>query len=72
MLGVIVKLADYYRPYNWIPHTTLAAKLTPEQLNNAFVAVANKFAPMMGTTTAISFAACEPFNELKTWSLELE
>jgi hypothetical protein len=72
LLDSKVKLADYYRPYNWMPHTALATKLTVEQLNQAFIAVSEKFAPMMGTATALSLAVCERFNELITWELNDE
>lgn len=67
-----VKLGDYYRPYHWMPHTTLATKLTPEQFNQAFIAVSRKFTPMIGSVTALSLAVCERFEELKTWELEGE
>jgi len=64
-----VELIDYYRPYNWMPHTTLATKLTYEQLNKAFAVVSEKFTPFVGTTTAICFAVCERFEEIKIWQL---
>ena len=64
-----VELVDYYRPYNWVPHTTLATKLTLERLNKAFDGVAKEFAPFTGTATALSFAVCERFEEIKIWQL---
>lgn len=65
-----VTLLDYYRPYNWMPHTTLATKLTDEQLNMAFAAVSAKFKPFQGVTVALSLVKCEPFTELRVWRLE--
>lgn len=65
-----VTLADYYRPYKWMPHTTLVTKLTVEQLNIAFAAVSAKFKPFQGKTAALSLVKCEPFTELRVWQLE--
>ena len=64
-----VKLIDYYRPFSWMPHTTLATKLTTEQFYKAFFAVSSKFTPMTGTATALSLVVCERCEELKTWQL---
>lgn len=65
-----VTIADYYCPYKWTPHTTLATKLTAEQLNISFAAVTAKFQPFQGRTTALSLAKCEPFTDLRVWQLE--
>ncbi|MEN6313870.1 MAG: 2'-5' RNA ligase family protein [Clostridiaceae bacterium] len=69
-LTSMVTLADYYRLYKWMPHTTLATKLTDEQLNIAFVNVSAKFRPFQGMTAALSLVKCEPFTELRVWQLE--
>ena len=69
LLGSKVKLADYYRPYNWMPHTTLATNLTLQQFTQSFISISEKFKPMMGTAAALSLAFCDPFTELKTWEL---
>jgi len=65
-----VTLADYYRPFNWMPHTTLATKLAVEQLSIAFTAVSAEFKPFQGKTAALSLVKCEPFTELRVWKLE--
>lgn len=63
-------LANFYRPYKWMPHTTLVTKLTVAQLNIAFDAVSTKFKPFQGVTAALSLVKCEPFTELRVWQLE--
>lgn len=65
-----VTLLDYYRPYRWMPHTTLATKLADNQLNIAFSAVSEKFKPFQGKTAVLSLVKCEPFTELRVWQLE--
>jgi 2'-5' RNA ligase len=70
-LEAVVTLTEYYRPFKWMPHTTLATKLTAEQLYKAFSAVAAKFKPFGGTAVALSLASCEPFTELQAWKLEV-
>ena len=62
-------LFDYYRPYQWTPHTTLATNLTARQLTSAFSAIAPKYKPIKGTAVALSLASCEPFTDLRIWRL---
>ena len=70
LLSERVSLVDYYRPFKWIPHSTLATRLTAEQLNKAFEAVSLKFTHIEGAITALSFVRCEPFSEIMVWPLK--
>jgi hypothetical protein len=70
LLNNYVELNDNYKPFLWVPHTTLATKLTKEQMILAFDAVVEKFTPLVGTATRICLAQCERFTELKTWGLQ--
>jgi hypothetical protein len=65
-----VELVDYYKPFSWMPHTTLATKLTKEQMELAFDSIVEKFTPFLGTATHICLARCERFSELKIWELQ--
>ncbi|MDR0946526.1 MAG: 2'-5' RNA ligase family protein [Ruminococcus sp.] len=65
-----VDLVDYYKPFSWMPHTTLATKLTKEHMLFEFESVISEFTPLVGTTTHLSLVRCERFSELKTWELQ--
>jgi len=69
LLEGIVQPNGWYLPNSWMPHTTLAMELTREQYNQAFTAVSSVFTPLAGVATALSLVICEPFEELKTWTL---
>jgi len=59
----------YYQPGNWVPHTTLATKLTLESLSYAFEVAARKFMPLCGYANRIVLAECNPYKELRVWRL---
>jgi hypothetical protein len=65
-----VELVDYYKPFSWMPHTTLATKLDKKQMVLAFDAAVARFNPFVGKTTHVNLARCERFTELKTWELQ--
>ena len=69
LLDGIVQPNGFYLPNSWMPHTTLAMELTREQYYQAFTAVSLVFAPLAGVATELSLVICEPFEELKTWTL---
>jgi len=59
----------HYLPYQWVPHAALAVQLTPEQLQQSFAAVQAEFAPIAGTANRLVLASCNPFEEIRIWSL---
>jgi hypothetical protein len=69
LLSPHVELVDYYKPFSWMPHTTLATKLSKEQMTLAFEAVSARFTPLVGKATHVNLAKCERFTELITWEL---
>ena len=70
LLDGIAQPNGFYLPNSWIPHTTLAMKLTREQYFQAFTAVSSVFTPLAGVATELTLVICEPFEELRTWTLD--
>jgi hypothetical protein len=60
----------HYLPGQWVPHTALAVKLSPEGLIIAFDIVMRQFSFLHGKSTRIMLAECNPFRELRVWDLE--
>ena len=58
-----------YMPNQWVPHTAIAVKLTPETLKEAFSIVQKKFSAFEATAERIVLARAEPYEELKSWKL---
>lgn len=64
--GIQSVTADYrYKPYSWLPHTTLAKQLSTEQLSKAFWVMQNYFAPFEGRVTKIGLAKTNPYVDLE-------
>ena len=54
----------------WMPHTTIAKKLSVEQMQMAFKTVQNNFRMLEGTVTKIGLAKTNPYQEIRNWDLE--
>ena len=64
---------DYrYKPYSWLPHSTLAKHLSTEQLSKAFLVMQKHFAPFKGRVTRIGLAKTKPYIELNSIALKKE
>ena len=59
-----------YRPFNWLPHSTLAKHLTAEQLTTALSIMQNNFAPFEGRVTKIGLAKTNPYTDLEVIDLK--
>ena len=59
----------FYQFNSWVPHTTLATKMTIEELHCAFEAVSHKFTPLSGCANRIALVECNPYKELHVWQL---
>lgn len=64
-----VEVSRYYRPYQWLPHTTIGKKLSPEELCRAFDAVQPSFHIIKGKVTAVGLAKASPYEDIITWNL---
>lgn len=64
------KMSPYYRPFGWLPHTTIGKKLSKEELKIAFDVMQNQFQVFEGTVTKVGLAKTNPYQEIKTWELK--
>ena len=65
-----IKLSKYYRPFQWMPHTTIGKKLDAMQLVKAFEAVQPDFKVITGNVIKIGLAKASPYEDIVTWNCE--
>ena len=65
--GVVVRKC--YQPYSWIPHTTIAKKLSQEEMRAGFETLQNSFGVFEGTVTRIGLAKTNPYTDIRSWEL---
>lgn len=65
-----IKLSRYYRPFQWMPHTTIGKKLDAMQLVKAFEAVQPDFKVITGNVIKIGLAKASPYEDIVTWNCE--
>lgn len=72
-LLVVSEVSDNgnYLQYQWVPHTAIATKLSKDELKKAFEIVQSEFNVFVGKTNRIALARCNPYKELKIWSLDM-
>lgn len=63
-------VSPYYQPFGWLPHCTIAKKLTKEQMTEAYEVLRDYFVPMNGRVTKIGVARTNPHRDIKVWELE--
>ena len=64
-------LVDHrYKPFQWLPHSTLGKHLTSEQLIAALSVMQNSFAPFKGKATKIGLAKTNPYVDLEVIDLK--
>lgn len=65
-----VQMRGCYQPYAWIPHTTIAKKLTKQEMIKAFEILQNSFGKFEGKITHIGLAKTNPYQDIISWELE--
>lgn len=58
-----------YKPFFWMPHITLARRLTQEQLLEAFGVTISNFEPFEGMVVGLGIAKCNPHTDIRFWQL---
>ena len=64
------KMSPYYKPFGWLPHTTIGKKLTKQEMQIAFEVMQTQFHVLEGTVTKIGLAKTNPYQEIKIWKLK--
>ena len=64
-----ISIRPYYRPFQWIPHTTIGKKLSKEEMRIAFEIMQNQFGLFSGEVTRIGLSKTNPYTEI--WDMKL-
>lgn len=59
-----------YLPYQWVPHTTIAAKLSSQELEIAVLVVKDNFKAFGGYITKLALIRNKPRTDIKVWNLQ--
>ncbi len=57
-------ISKCYRPYQWMPHTTIGKTLTKHQMQVTFSVLQEQFSVFTGNVTQIGLAKTNPYTEL--------
>lgn len=60
-----IKISKYYKPYQWLPHTTIGKKMTEEELYKGFAAVQGSFQIITGKVVRLGLAKASPYEEIE-------
>lgn len=61
--------AGRYKPFGWMPHTTLARRLDEKQMLTAFRVMQANFEPFSGEIVRVGLAKSQPYQDVKIWEL---
>ncbi len=64
-----ISINKYYKPFEWMPHTTVGRKLSDEQMRIAFETLQKQFGPFPGTVTKIGLARTNPHRDIALFEL---
>lgn len=65
-----VEINKFYQPFQWFPHTTIAKKLTKEEMKIAFEVLQENFGVFDGRVTHIGLAKPNPHRDLMRLELK--
>lgn len=64
-----VKIKPCYKPFSWLPHSTVAKKFTSEELQIAFEVLQREFTVFEGKVVRMGLAKMNPHREIASWEL---
>ncbi len=64
-----VSISNYYRPFQWLPHTTIGKKLSKGQLKVAFEVMQNNFGVFEGMVTKVGLAKTNPYRDVAVFEV---
>lgn len=65
-----VQVNTHYMPFQWMPHTTIAKKLSKEEMQVAFEVLQNGFGMFEGEVARIGLAKPNPHRDIAIWELK--
>lgn len=69
-MEALLRVSKYYRPFQWLPHVTVAKTLDKEQMLAAFEVMQNTWGAFSGKVIKIGLAKTNPYRSIKLWTLE--
>lgn len=67
-----VNMSPLYRPFQWLPHTTIGKTLSQEEMQKAFQVLQAHFGVFDGTVVRIGLARTNPHRDIRTFALNME
>jgi hypothetical protein len=64
-----LQVNTHYMPFQWLPHTTIAKKLSKEEMKIAFEVLQDSFGMFEGEVVKIGLARPNPHRDIATWEL---
>lgn len=64
-----IAISKFYLPFQWMPHTTIAKKLSREELMIAFQELEKNFTIFSGRITKIGLSRTNPYEDIIVWEL---
>ena len=64
-----VLIRKCYQPFFWFPHTTIAKKLSEEEMREGFAVLQNSFGMFSGEVVKIGLAKTNPYEDIAVWEL---
>lgn len=64
-----IMISPYYQPFQWLPHTTIAKKLSKEEMQTAFQVMQNGFGMFEGEVVRIGLAKPNPHRDIVSFEL---
>lgn len=64
-----IAVSPYYQPFQWLPHATIAKKLSKEEMQAAFEVLQNGFGVFEGEVVKIGLAKPNPHRDIASWEL---
>ena len=65
-----IEVSKFYRPFQWLPHTTIGKKMSPEELIGGFGVVQSDFRILQGKVVRISLSKASPYEDIVEWKLK--
>lgn len=65
-----ISVSQYYKPFQWLPHTTIGKKLSKEEMQIAFETLQNSFGGFNGEVVKIGLAKPNPHRDIVSWELD--
>ena len=64
-----ISLSSQYKPYSWIPHTTIGKTLKQDELSQAFMTMQSLFQPFHAKITRIALSKTNPYEDIISFDL---